>query len=236
MNKRIMGIFVITLFLSTAVLPVMGLEKYAKQNEMKSMHNQFNCNCQDDDFTVTVEVISINGGFGIAAEVENFGDEKQTDVTCRIAIDGMIFIGAETDIVIDSIEPNDIKIVKSDFIFGIGAAVITATILENHLELTSSGKLLGPLVLGASKQRGPEQWYEPEEVEYEYIQDNETHICTLIIKVPRSGLNGYHRFRVFYDGGIYNGTTNFINGGSVGSGAVGVPCGWDIQHVIVRKN
>ncbi|UCD13114.1 MAG: hypothetical protein JSW60_06020 [Thermoplasmatales archaeon] len=99
-----------------------------------------------------LEIHSISGGFGINAEIKNFGDTDASVINWIINLDGrLIFYGKENTGTIENLSAGESEIIKSGLILGIGKATITlsAECFEGSSdEKSTSGFLILPLVVG----------------------------------------------------------------------------------------
>lgn len=83
----------------------------------------------------------IKGGlFKVSASVKNAGGVAATNVAYTITLTGGAFIGKETTGTIASLDPGAAEVVKSKFILGFGATVITVT--AGSSTKTADGKVL----------------------------------------------------------------------------------------------
>lgn len=95
----------------------------------------------------TFEITSIEGGFGITAEISNAQTTAISNLEWKIIVDGLIFLGAETTGTID-IQPESTMEINSDMIFGFGPVQITVEV-DTKIAITS-GFAIGPFILGIS--------------------------------------------------------------------------------------
>jgi hypothetical protein len=95
---------------------------------------------------VAILDLSIAGGFGVKVTVENAGTAAAQDLSGTISLSGLVFLGAETQVAVDNLEPGSSATVGPALVLGIGPTTITANIGGGSA--TASGFILGPLVLG----------------------------------------------------------------------------------------
>ena len=92
--------------------------------------------------------ITIKGGLGVSAVIENTGSTNLTNISWSIALDGkLIFIGKNKPGTIDSLPVGESVTVK-DFVIGFGKTGIAVT--AGSAEATTSGTVLLFLVIGVS--------------------------------------------------------------------------------------
>ncbi len=97
-----------------------------------------------------IQVEVITGGFGISAVIQNQGDEKLTEITWQIILDGSIVIlGKKTEGIISELRPGKSETIKVPLVFGFGKTTITvlatATAVDEDVK-TSRARLIGFLV------------------------------------------------------------------------------------------
>lgn len=96
--------------------------------------------------------LAVAGGFGVTATIKNNGMINITNINWSISLDGtLVFIGKSTTGTIPTILMGDEESVKSKLIMGFGKTniVVQATCDEEiNAEMTTSGFVIGPFVLG----------------------------------------------------------------------------------------
>lgn len=105
---------------------------------------------KNTSFTVEAPpiTITIKGGLGVSAVIENTGSTNLTNISWSIALDGkLIFIGKNKPGTIDSLPVGESVTVK-DFVIGFGKTGIAVT--AGSAEATTSGTVLLFLVIGVS--------------------------------------------------------------------------------------
>lgn len=94
----------------------------------------------------SIEIESINTGIGINAVIANNGDAVAHNIEWSIDLDGLVFLGAETSGIIETLEPDDTFEINSDLIIGFGP--ITIMVTADVASETRNGFLLLLYVLG----------------------------------------------------------------------------------------